>query len=423
MENIQIILIALLVALAIYTICQGSNEGFAVTKSSKTAAKTPAKTAAKTTSKTAAKVPAKTAAKTAAKTPAKTAAKTATPVKTTIGVATKQPVVAAHADCMLSEWVEGQCSKTCGTGEQINVRHIISPAVNGGSACGAETDIVPCNTQQCAINCDMSPWQYGTCSKTCGGGTQTNTRKILTPSQGSGYTCGPTTETVKCNTDPCPGSCPGQQINPQTAILGDIDLSVAPQNVPSGPQPRRAYLAGNTIGTPRTLLTSNAQNIISPHDWNFDKQCGNENGNCVIPSGTLPAGTQTASVMYGGLLNGNPQYEIANFAPDANGNISCSNGNFGRDPTPGVGKSCFYSSIFPGGFSPVDYNFQQCAVEGGACHFLDSNPKNIIFGATVNGQPQYEMINTTPDANGNISCSNGNFGRDPAPGTVKACFA
>ena len=49
-----------------------------------------------------------------------------------------------------------------------------------------------------------SEWHKGPCSKTCGGGTQINTRRC---SECSGEGCqGADTETVPCNTEPCKGN-------------------------------------------------------------------------------------------------------------------------------------------------------------------------------------------------------------------------
>ena len=63
----------------------------------------------------------------------------------------------------------------------------------------------------CAINivdCEWDDWIEGTCSVTCGGGIQTNTRTVLTEGQnGGGVNCtGASTVTVGCNTFECPGN-------------------------------------------------------------------------------------------------------------------------------------------------------------------------------------------------------------------------
>ena len=57
------------------------------------------------------------------------------------------------------------------------------------------------------VNCEWSQWsQFGTCSVTCGGGTEERTRTISVPAQNGGTGCaGNDTESQECNTDACPG--------------------------------------------------------------------------------------------------------------------------------------------------------------------------------------------------------------------------
>jgi hypothetical protein len=196
MEIVHILLALLLVFVIVYLFCLCSNgaEGFAV------AAKKTTPAAAKKT--TAAKTP---ASKTASKTPAsKTASKTPTPAtKTAVVSKTTGPDV----DCVLSDWDAGNCSQPCGGGEQINIRTVLTPASGGGQACGPLTDSVVCNTQECPVNCDLSSWTHGQCSKTCGGGMQTNTRRILRQPANDGTMCGSLSEESACNTQTCPTDC------------------------------------------------------------------------------------------------------------------------------------------------------------------------------------------------------------------------
>ena len=62
----------------------------------------------------------------------------------------------------------------------------------------------------CAINivdCEWDGWIAGTCSVTCGGGVQTNTRTVQTGGQNGGANCtGASSVTVGCNTFECPGN-------------------------------------------------------------------------------------------------------------------------------------------------------------------------------------------------------------------------
>ena len=56
-----------------------------------------------------------------------------------------------------------------------------------------------------SVNCEWNNWEKGTCSKTCGGGTQTNTRTIKVEASEGGTECtGESSETLDCNTQECP---------------------------------------------------------------------------------------------------------------------------------------------------------------------------------------------------------------------------
>ena len=57
-----------------------------------------------------------------------------------------------------------------------------------------------------SVDCVLSDWgDFGTCSVTCGGGTQTRTRSITTPVANGGAACGATSESQSCSTNGCPG--------------------------------------------------------------------------------------------------------------------------------------------------------------------------------------------------------------------------
>ena len=51
--------------------------------------------------------------------------------------------------CVWDEWVEGVCSYTCGTGNQINTRTKLVTESNGGTCTGQDIEIVECNTNPC----------------------------------------------------------------------------------------------------------------------------------------------------------------------------------------------------------------------------------------------------------------------------------
>ena len=90
-------------------------------------------------------------------------------------------------------------------------RQVEIPASNGGKACeGEDTEIVPCNTKGCPVNCEWGPYgEWSSCSKTCGEGEKYRTRLVSQPASNDGQPCeGEATETMSCNETQCPGTQP-----------------------------------------------------------------------------------------------------------------------------------------------------------------------------------------------------------------------
>ena len=53
-------------------------------------------------------------------------------------------------DCQWDDWKEGQCSKSCGGGTQIDTRLKKIKAAYGGEECAGPSNITKeCNTQNC----------------------------------------------------------------------------------------------------------------------------------------------------------------------------------------------------------------------------------------------------------------------------------
>jgi len=103
----------------------------------------------------------------------------------------------AIVDGKFSEY--GTCSKTCGGGTQTRTCTKPAPA-NGGAACVGVTSRA-CGTQSCPP-VDGGFSDYGACSKTCGAGTQTRTCTKPAPQHG-GKPCAGTTAQA-CKLRECP---------------------------------------------------------------------------------------------------------------------------------------------------------------------------------------------------------------------------
>lgn len=126
---------------------------------------------------------------------------------------------------------QAACSVSCGVGYRISLRHVITPATNGGKSCPALSKVIQCNSSPCPVDCVVSQWTYydsyttyynaynvysyllpaytwtGACSKTCGGGVRTAFRYIIVPASNGGQSCPILTETISCNVLPCPVDC------------------------------------------------------------------------------------------------------------------------------------------------------------------------------------------------------------------------
>ena len=112
-------------------------------------------------------------------------------------------------DCVVGDWLGwGSCSKTCGYGLRTNTRTITTPAAHGGVACPATTLSSGCSTEPCVTACELSEWSaFGTCDQSCGTGSKTKTRSIVTLPTNSGTACGSTELTAECMKFACPVDC------------------------------------------------------------------------------------------------------------------------------------------------------------------------------------------------------------------------
>ncbi|XP_061184990.1 SCO-spondin-like [Saccostrea echinata] len=107
-------------------------------------------------------------------------------------------------------WTDWEkCSLTCGGGLQKRTRTCTNPAPqHGGASCsGADSEIQDCNTQNCPIDGGLTDWgKWGTCSVSCGGGSQERTRTCTNPEPryGGADCTGDLKESQDCNTQNCP---------------------------------------------------------------------------------------------------------------------------------------------------------------------------------------------------------------------------
>merc|ERR1712136_230904 len=76
--------------------------------------------------------------------------------------------------CIWSEWTASSCSVTCGQGEKVFTRSMVS----GDENCkGCNTRVEQCIVdKECPVDCQWSEWDVSECTADCGGGTRTKTR-------------------------------------------------------------------------------------------------------------------------------------------------------------------------------------------------------------------------------------------------------
>merc|ERR1719453_1126971 len=110
-------------------------------------------------------------------------------------------------DCEVSEWIRQPCTASCGGGEQIKTRQVITPPTKG-SACPPVTARVDCNHFECPVNCQMGEWEeWGKCSADRNSGIRERTRSIETPASHGGDPCENDHITQVCNTFSCDAHC------------------------------------------------------------------------------------------------------------------------------------------------------------------------------------------------------------------------
>jgi len=117
----------------------------------------------------------------------------------------------APVDCKHAAWQPwSTCTKKCGGGSQRRYRTSQRP-LHGGKPCKEShtTETQRCNAQPCPIDGGFGMWSaWGSCSKSCDGGVSIQTRACDSPSpQFNGKACvGAAKNTKVCNTNVC--NCP-----------------------------------------------------------------------------------------------------------------------------------------------------------------------------------------------------------------------
>merc|ERR1712212_263973 len=92
-----------------------------------------------------------------------------------------------------------------GAGTQTRTRSKAVEASGGGFNCvGPAEETTSCNNGECGVDCTWGPWgSWSACSKTCGGGTRTQTRIKSVVEANGGACIGKNQQEETCNQEKC----------------------------------------------------------------------------------------------------------------------------------------------------------------------------------------------------------------------------
>jgi len=110
-------------------------------------------------------------------------------------------------DCEVSEWVDEECSKSCGGGKQDRTRTIIIHPING-TQCPPLKMERDCNMIGCPVDCKVDDWTaWSDCTASCNGGVMTRSRDKTVEPENGGDPCPEQKEARECNSFACNADC------------------------------------------------------------------------------------------------------------------------------------------------------------------------------------------------------------------------
>jgi len=142
---------------------------------------------------------------------------------------------ACPVDCVWNEWTNWtKCSKSCGGGVTTRTRRELVLPLNGGQPCiGSVKQDDSCKEQHCPLDCKWGQWsEWDDCDQSCGSGLRKQTRQ-KTSAQFGGVECeGNDTRTESCNEQVCPVDCDWAEWTPWANCTKSCDAGVTTRSRP-----------------------------------------------------------------------------------------------------------------------------------------------------------------------------------------------
>lgn len=112
------------------------------------------------------------------------------------------------SDCEVSEWQRGECTVSCGGGTRYDSRTVIAHTEGNGVGCPPLGSVSKCNLHKCPIDCIVDQWSaWSECSAECGGGVKERSRNEIRKAQFDGEVCPSLEEEVSCGAGACNQDC------------------------------------------------------------------------------------------------------------------------------------------------------------------------------------------------------------------------
>ncbi|TRZ02412.1 hypothetical protein DNTS_034467 [Danionella cerebrum] len=193
----------------------------------------------------------------------------------------------------------GSCSRSCNGGQMRRYRTCDNPRpANGGRACsGSDSQVQKCNTVSCPVDGKWSSWEaWGECSASCGGGEQTRVRFCNNPAPtNGGRPCpGDSTQLSRCNIQPCPGG-PQKARGSIIGNINDVEFGIAILNATISSSPSGGRVVEATINNiPRSLGPSMRKliSILNPIYWTIAQELGEAVNGFTLTGGLFRRETQ-----------------------------------------------------------------------------------------------------------------------------------